>query len=931
MGHIRNFALAGSAMVAALSAPLMAGDVPLYEAPPEWVDVKQLGAEELKTSSPIVLLEKQVRLEDGRVWAYSDMALKLSSPQMLTQMGTLSSSWLPDKGDLIIHRAELIRGDEIIDLLAGDRKFEVLRREAKLEQRVLDGMLTATMPLSGARIDDVLRLSISVTKSDQALGEEMQWIDLLLAEPAPMGAGSMVVSWPAGEDMRYALRGVTEQPPLKREGGYDVLRIDLPIPEAEEMPSDAPMRYRMGGLVMVSSFADYAEVASVMAPYYRTEDTIEPGSALAGEVATIAAASEDPLTRAALATRLVQDKVSYLMNGLDGGNYLPQSPATTWEERYGDCKAKSYLLLAMLRELGIEADAVLVRTSAGDAVPEMLPLPGAFDHIIVRATIDGTNYWLDGTSTGTRLSNIDEVPRFFYALPVVAEGAALVELDTRFQKTPDRIVKLTLDSSAGVAVPALFDIEIRQIGTMAAGLQNVADNLQEELAEEHVASLVTDVIGDMQMTDFSVAFDDEEGLATITASGIMTTPWTAERGVYRLSPPAQSAADFSLGGDRARRSWREIPLRMNGPAYFASQTEVILPDSGEGYALRNGEDIDTRIAGVELVSKATLAGDRLTLVQRNRSSAAELAAADIADAKRATTRHARSLPQLIAPADTRRAWNYASDRSALARIEAAYAKLIADADEGDSQPYLNRAAFRAGTYDFAGALEDYDAAIAIDSSPYTLFDRGAVHTLLGNKEAALADYETAEEIDPDGASYPARIDLLGKLGRTDEALALAEEYADYVDAPHEADFRLAIAMSWAGEVDEALEKLDDVLASRPGDGSILNEICWMAGIWNRMNEARLAQCVEAVEKSDNSPAALDSRALAHLRMGNYEAALADADAALGEYRALPEARYIRGLVLIAQGAKAQGKDAIAEAVYMRPGIVADYSLWGLKP
>lgn len=109
----------------------------------------------------------------------------------------------------------------------------------------------------------------------------------------------------------------------------------------------------------------------------------------------------------------MQDKISYLANGMAGGNYLPQSPQETWDYRYGDCKAKTYLLLAMLRDLGIDGEAALVRSNGGDAVAELLPMASSFDHVIVRARIAGRNYWLDGTSAGTRLANVDEVPVSF--------------------------------------------------------------------------------------------------------------------------------------------------------------------------------------------------------------------------------------------------------------------------------------------------------------------------------------------------------------------------------------------------------------------------------------------------------------------------------------------------------------------------------------
>src|SRR5690606_24767377 len=122
-----------------------------------------------------------------------------------------------------------------------------------------------------------------------------------------------------------------------------------------------------------------------------------------------------------------------------------QRPADTWQMRYGDCKAKSLLLASILRELGIEADVVVVSTNLGDAVVDLLPLPGAFNHMIVKARIGGEDYWLDGTSSGGRLATIGEVPNFEHALPIVEGGADLQVIEPRWQTTPDRMIRLTYD------------------------------------------------------------------------------------------------------------------------------------------------------------------------------------------------------------------------------------------------------------------------------------------------------------------------------------------------------------------------------------------------------------------------------------------------------------------------------------------------------
>ena len=92
-----------------------------------------------------------------------------------------------------------------------------------------------------------------------------------------------------------------------------------------------------------------------MAPYYDKAAVLAPSSPLKAEVATIRALSDDPRVQAAAALHLVQQKVRYLYVRANDG-FVPPSVDLTWLRRWGDCKAKTALLVALLRELGITAD-----------------------------------------------------------------------------------------------------------------------------------------------------------------------------------------------------------------------------------------------------------------------------------------------------------------------------------------------------------------------------------------------------------------------------------------------------------------------------------------------------------------------------------------------------------------------------------------------
>ncbi len=69
--------------------------------------------------------------------------------------------------------------------------------------------------------------------------------------------------------------------------------------------------------------------------------------------------------------------------------------------------------------------------------------------------------------------------------------------------------------------------------------------------------------------------------------------------------------------------------------------------------------------------------------------------------------------------------------------------------------------------------------------------------------------------------------------------------------------------------------------------------------------------------------------MAHFRMGNLPAALADIEAALLAEPYLTGSRLMRGVIRVKMGDKG-GKEDIALALKMRPSMAATYKAWGIE-
>jgi tetratricopeptide (TPR) repeat protein/transglutaminase-like putative cysteine protease len=929
------FALLGSCGLCVAGAA-QAGDKPLYQPAPTWIaPAPPIDATKLTDASPaLVLLDSQQRVENGQVWSYFDTATRASSAQALSEIGDVKLQWQPAQGDLVIHRAEIIRGAQHIDLLANKQPFTVLRREEQLDQRQLDGALTAMMNAEGLSVGDVLHVSFSMTRRDPTLKGDAQLFAGLPTAPAQIGFGRVRVVWPETTDLKWRsyADGVTAKPVTKN--GWRELTVPLPLVKQPEMPDDAPARFRKLPMLEATTFADWAAVSKVMAPLYATDGAIAPNSPLAAEVTRIKAAQAQPLARAALALQSVQDNIRYLVLGMDTGNYVPQPAVQTWEKRFGDCKAKTLLLLAMLHAMDIEAEPVLASARMPGLVADRLASAGAFDHVLVRATIDGESLWLDGTASGARLADIRDTPALGTVLPVRANGATLMPIALRPDARPTVTVSVDLDDRGGVDTPSIVKAEVQLRGHGADAIGAAAAQATPDQRREIAQRILSSQAGSGSYVDPKIVYDPAAGIATISATGIASTHWSQTERRYRL-PLDTAVGKLDFTPDRARTAWSAVPVQLPGPAAIVYRTTFHLPDGGRGYTLEGDRTLPATLAGKRVARRVSMNGDTVVIEDRVDELGGEMAAADL-PAVRAALAQARSRsPAVIAPAGVggRAYWQAARQAGLHKPVDAMFARVIA-ADPKSTGNYAWRARFHNGSADRVAAAVDYSGAIAIEPSADLYLARASTYEQLGQDAKQFADIEAARKLDPENdEALGALANYQAKHGQGGAALALIDARLDRAGSKERPDWLVAKAnaQSDSGQKEAALATLDGAIGEKPGNPALLNARCWQRGVGNVALEAALKDCTRSIELSDSTYMALDSRALIYYRMGRFDDALADLTAALEAEPDLSASRFMRGVVLHRTGKIAEGDRELALARLIDPQVDADYARWGIKP
>jgi hypothetical protein len=173
--------------------------------------------------------------------------------------------------------------------------------------------------------------------------------------------------------------------------------------------------------IQVSDCPDWATVAAAFAgEWEELEDD--------GTVGEIAAGNGSVLQQTERAIQLLQDEYRYsAVNGeLDGQPPMP--PGVVVRRRDGDCKDLSFLLLRLLKRLGVEARLVLVNTVWRKSIAELLPAPGVFNHLLVEYQAGGESRWVDATLKRQCGGSSNRIGRDYgVGLPIAGFASQLVE------------------------------------------------------------------------------------------------------------------------------------------------------------------------------------------------------------------------------------------------------------------------------------------------------------------------------------------------------------------------------------------------------------------------------------------------------------------------------------------------------------------------
>ena len=556
-------------------------DSPTITLVPAWVKPVEVEipanapADKVSQGVYYLLSDRQVRVEGPDRHYFWHVASKALNEKGVERVANIEIRFDPSYQTLMLHSVSLRRGDRIIPKLSL-AAVKVLQREKELDYLIFDGSKTANIFLEDVRVGDVVEYAYSLKGNNPVFGGrsfgqfDMQWA-------VPVHKVFARLLWPAGRELFlknlndtqpsavHELPGFLEHEWVGRE--VDGLRVS----------NDAPAWFDPYPSVQWGDFKDWAAVAQWAVPLYQVPTQLDAD--LRTEVDRIAREFPTANERLVAALQYVQRSIRYLGVEVGAGSHAPNPPSLVMTRRFGDCKDKTLLTLTMLNALGIDARAALVNTQTRRGVLDQRPSPGVFNHVMVRATVDGVDYWVDPTrspQTG-ELKTISQ-PRFGAALIVDAASQGLQRIPEVAATLYTRKMLFVFDAQAGIDQPASFTVTSLMEGASAEEMRNtLASENAEELQKRYLNYYARYYPGIALKSAFSVSDNSASNQMTITERYTISDFWVKQ--VEKKRRQAQIEFPDMLSYFRAPTDViRKEPLSVNHPMDIQHTTKVLLPD-----------------------------------------------------------------------------------------------------------------------------------------------------------------------------------------------------------------------------------------------------------------------------------------------------------------------------------------------------------------
>jgi len=397
----------------------------------DWVEQRDVPVyvdHDTAAPSTYSLVDYQDRVSDKGIERYC-RTVEWINDESRVEDASLLLHELNDQQEVVFHHVRVIRDGKVADVLDLQR-VALNERQRGLESHVVDGIRTVSYSIEDLRVGDAIDYAYTIVAhaADHPIHGRYYLANRWLSWAMPVKAQFIrLINDSSSPVRRYVGRYKdksfsSEQGLIECGCSYELALSDLPITQVD---ASVPPWFWPDFCVLASAHS-WAEVSQQLLNGLHLQHGGDAAIELSEIVDIGGLATEQAIIQL---LRFVQNEVRYRSESSGIFSHTPKPASRTLQARHGDCKDKTVLLQALLRQIGVASDPVLVSTELSGKIAELPASPLWFDHMVLRIRHQGREYFVDPTikKQGGDLQHLADLP-YAYALPLHEGGSELLAL-----------------------------------------------------------------------------------------------------------------------------------------------------------------------------------------------------------------------------------------------------------------------------------------------------------------------------------------------------------------------------------------------------------------------------------------------------------------------------------------------------------------------
>ena len=547
---------------------------------PEWVEKITNDSDTTHQDEAIangfayLLVDNQTKVSNGNAHYYYHRTKKILNNKGMQQSSDIKVDFDPSSHEAILHKVEIIRNGETINCLQANN-VKVVQRETELESKLFTGEQTLLVFLEGVRSGDIIEYSYSMIGKNQKNTDIFIYDFFVSSATTPVALFRDQLILPKDYKLAIKNHSSNHNPIIRNVGNNREYVWTVKNTPVIALESSIPDWFNPFPRIQVTEKKSWQEIAKNKLLQYATPTQIS--AQLDAYIKRIAENINDPGERLIAVARFIQDEVRYMgIANLDRGS--PTEPSVTFRRRFGDCKDKTVLMLAILKALHIEAYTALVDTTEGEAMNHLLPSTNAFNHAIVVAYINGKKYWIDPTQSyqGGSLENLSQ-PNYGYALILNPKTTSLAKLPALKLNAPTERVYETFDLQKGAGAPGTFKVKTIYTGHSADEKRERLTETPKKILQEEYLKYYEKFYPDIkQKQEMKITDNRQQNQIIIEEVYEINDVWTKNE-TDKQHIFEYSANELRPYLDSSYLTTRKMPLAIAHPVHISKEINLLLP------------------------------------------------------------------------------------------------------------------------------------------------------------------------------------------------------------------------------------------------------------------------------------------------------------------------------------------------------------------